>query len=386
MTDDAAFPGALLQTALHGRHLAANARMVDFGGWDMPIQYRSILSEHAAVRSAVGVFDLSHMGRLYIRGAGARDLVQGLTTNDVTRLAPGRAQYSLFCADDGRILDDVIVYNLDTELLVVVNASNRLKILAWIAERRAGPLTGLDADVHDATLETAMIGFQGPESARLLQEIVTMPLDDLRYYAAMTGTVAGRDALIARTGYTGEDGFEVIVSAADAPETWDTLLAERGGVQPVACGLGARDTLRLEMGMALYGHEIDETVNPYEAGLGRVVRLGKGDFAGREALAAISKRGVDQKLVAFELTASGVPRQGYPVVAGGQTVGRVTSGNISPSLNKPIGMAYVPTALSEVGTELAIEVRNRQVPARIVALPFYEHRTRRSAAPGAPRG
>jgi aminomethyltransferase len=386
MTDDAAPPGALLQTALHGRHLAADARMVDFGGWDMPIQYRGILAEHAAVRSAVGVFDLSHMGRLYVRGPGARDLVQGLTTNDVDRLAPGRAQYSLICADDGRILDDVIVYNLDPEILVVVNASNRLKLLSWIEELRAGPLADIDADLHDATLESTMIGFQGPDSARLLQEIVSIPLDDLRYYAAMAGTCAGRNALIARTGYTGEDGFEVIVSAADGPETWDTLLETRGGVQPVACGLGARDTLRLEAGMALYGHEIDETTNPYEAGLGRVVRLGKENFAGKPALAAISEHGVDRKLAAFELTVPGVPRQGYPVMAGDQAVGRVTSGNVSPSLNKPIGMAYVPAALSEIGTEIAIEVRNRQLPARIVPLPFYEHRTRRSATPGASRG
>jgi len=367
------------RTPLHDVHVRAGARMVEFAGWDMPVQYEGILAEHAAVRSAVGVFDLSHMGRLRVRGAGARDLVQGLTTNDVTRLAPGRAQYSLFCADDGRILDDVIVYNLDPEILVVVNASNRLKLLAWIDELRSGPLAGIDADLHDETLETAMIGFQGPQSAGLLQEIVNVPLDDLRYYAAMAGTFAGRDALIARTGYTGEDGFEVIVSAADGPGVWDTMLEERSGVQPVACGLGARDTLRLEAGMALYGHEIDETTNPYEAGLGRVVRPAKGEFAGKAALAVISERGVDRKLIAFELTVPGVPRQGYPVMAGDQAVGRVTSGNMSPSLNKPIGMAYVPTALSEIGTEIAIEVQNRQLPAHVVSLPFYEHRTRRSA-------
>src|SRR6476620_3759831 len=232
MTDDAVSPDALLQTALHSRHLAAGARMVDFGGWDMPIQYRGIRAEHLAVRSGVGVFDLSHMGRLYVRGADALRLVQWLATNDAGRLAPGRAQYSLVCGERGQILDDIIVYNLGDQWLLVVNASNRTKILAWIAEQQAGPLAGIDATIHDATFETAMIGFQGPESERLLQELVDVPLATLRYYAALSGTVAGRPALIARTGYTGEDGFELIVSATDGPAIWDTLLEPRGGVEP----------------------------------------------------------------------------------------------------------------------------------------------------------
>src|SRR5215218_2124509 len=288
MTGEVATEGALLKTALHSRHLAAGARMVDFGGWDMPIQYKSgIRAEHLAVRAGVGVFDLSHMGRLHVRGVDALCLVQWLTTNDASRLAAGRAQYSLICGDQGQILDDIIVYNLGDQWLLVVNASNRTKILAWIAEQQAGPLVGTDATIHDATFETAMIGFQGPESERLLQALVDVPLATLRYYAALSGTVAGRPALIARTGYTGEDGFELIVSAADGPPTWDTLLEPRGGVEPVAAGLGARDTLRLEAGMALYGHEIDEDCNPFEAGLGRVVKLAKGDLAAGTALAAI---------------------------------------------------------------------------------------------------
>ena len=386
MTRETASDGALLRTALYDRHLAADARMVDFGGWEMPIQYRGILAEHAAVRTAVGVFDLSHMGRLYVRGADRLALVQWLTTNDVSRLAPGRAQYSLFCAEDGRILDDVIVYNLDTELLVVVNASNRLKLLAWIDRNRSGPLAGLDAQIHDVTLGTAMIGFQGPESARLLQTLVDVPLDELRYYAATSATVSGKPALVARTGYTGEDGFELIVSADDGPWVWDLLLQERDGVRPMPCGLGARDTLRLEAGMALYGHEIDESTNPYEAGLGRVVRLQKGDFSGRERLAEVSERGVARRLVGFELTAGGVPRQGYPILVAGEPAGQVTSGNVSPSLNKPIGMAYVPLSASEVGSEIAVEIRGRPVPARVVPLPFYEHRTRRSATSQTSRG
>jgi aminomethyltransferase len=359
--------------------------MVDFGGWDMPIQYKGIRAEHLAVRSGVGVFDLSHMGRLYVRGSDALRLVQWLTTNDAGRLANGRAQYSLICGERGQILDDIIVYNLGAELLLVVNASNRLKILGWIDEQRKGPLAGLEATIHDATFETAMIGFQGPESERLFQEIVDVPLDALRYYASLRGTVAGKPALIARTGYTGEDGFEVIISADDGPATWDTLLEERGGVQPVAAALGARDTLRLEAGMPLYGHEIDEDANPFEAGLGRVVKLAKGAFAGSTALTEISERGVQRRLVAFELTAGGVPRQGYPVLDGASAVGQVTSGNVSPSLGTPIGMAYVPARLAEPGSEIAVEIRGKAVPARVTTLPFYAHKTKKIAPSQATR-
>jgi aminomethyltransferase len=317
-------------------------------------------------------------------------LVQWLTTNDAGRLAAGRAQYSLICGNQGQILDDIIVYNLGDQWLLVVNASNRQKILAWIAEQLAGPLKGadassLDATIHDATFETAMIGFQGPESERLLQALVSGPLDTLRYYAAQDSTVYRKNALVARTGYTGEDGFELIVSAQDGPEVWDVLLEERLGVQPVAAGLGARDTLRLEAGMPLYGHEIDEDCNPYEAGLGRVVKLAKGDLAAGKALAGILERGVERRLVAFQLTAGGVPRQGYPVLDGSEAVGRVTSGNVSPSLGTPIGMAYVPNRLTEPGSEIAVEIRGKAVPAQVVTLPFYPHKTKKIAAPGVPR-
>src|SRR4051812_38512283 len=385
MTGEVATEGALLKTALHTRHLEAGARMVDFGGWDMPIQYKGIRAEHLAVRSAGGVFDLSHMGRLYVRGSDALRLVQWLATNDASRLVAGRAQYSLICGEHGQILDDIIVYNLGDHFLLVVNASNRTKILAWIAEQQAGPLAGADATIHDATFETAMIGFQGPESERLLQELVDVPLAGLRYYAAVSGTAAGHPALIARTGYTGEDGFELIVSAEDGPLIWDTLLEERGGVQPVAAGLGARDTLRLEAGMPLYGHEIDEGTNPFEAGLGRVVKLAKGDLAGGKALAEIAEQGVQRRLVAFELTSGGVPRQGYPILDGSESVGQVTSGNVSPSLGTPIGMAYVPNRLTEPGSEIAVEIRGKAVPARVVTLPFYAHKTKKIGASGTPR-
>ena len=383
MTTDSAAASGLLETALCERHAAANARLVPFAGWNMPIQYRGILVEHQAVRSAVGVFDLSHMGRLYVRGPGAHGLVQWLATNDLGKLAPGRAQYSLFCGSQGQILDDIVVYNLGEEVLVVVNASNREKILAWIAEQQRGPAAGHEARVHDATLETVMIGFQGPRSESSLRPLVEAPLAELRYYAGVRTRVAGRGALVARTGYTGEDGFELIVGAADGPAIWDLLLEVRDGVTPTACGLGARDTLRLEAGMALYGHEIDEDTNPYEAGLGRVVKLDKGPFVARDALAPVAERGVERRLIGFELTEGGVPRQDYPILAEGQAVGRVTSGNMSPSLGKPIGMGYVRTDLAEPDQSIAVEIRGRAVPARVVPLPFYQHRTKRAgrAAP-----
>ena len=386
MTTNPAPAMTLQKTALHDRHVAAKARMVDFGGWDMPIQYGGILAEHHAVRRSVGVFDLSHMGRLYLRGRDAVALAQHFTTNDVSKLAPGRAHYSLFCGEDGRILDDIIAYNLGDQIMLVVNASNREKLLAWIDEHRRGKAAGLDAELHDATLETAMIGFQGPDSARLLQALTPATLDELRYYAAVDTTVDGAPALVARTGYTGEDGFEVIVSAADGPRIWDLLLEPRDGATPALCGLGARDTLRLEAGMALYGHEIDETRNPYQAGLGRVVKLDKGEFVGRDTLRLLSEQAPDVALTGFELTAGGVPRQGYPIVDGDREVGVVTSGNVSPSLGKPIGMAYVPAASREPGTEIAVQIRGKAVPARTVTLPFYEHRTRRRPTPGASRG
>jgi aminomethyltransferase len=384
MSADAPAAATLLRTALYDRHVAAGGRLVDFSGWEMPIQYRGILAEHGAVRSSVGAFDLSHMGRLYVRGEGAHSLVQAMATNDVSKLAVGRAQYSLFCRDDGGILDDIVVYNLGPEVLVVVNASNREKILAWIGEHRAANADG-QATVHDGTFETAMIGFQGPDAERSLQPIVDAPIGDLRYYAALTTKIAGAPGLVARTGYTGEDGFEVIVSAADGPRVWDALLEERDGVRPVPCGLGARDTLRLEAGMPLYGHEIDEDTDPYQAGLGRVVKLEKGTFAGCDALRALADKEPRRRLIGFELRGGGVPRQGYPILAAGETVGQITSGNVSPTLGKPIGMGYVATAVADESRPIAVEIRGKPIEASIVSPPFYQHRTKRAGRPASGR-
>jgi aminomethyltransferase len=366
----------LSRTPLFHEHAAAGARLVEFGGWEMPVQYHGIIAEHTIVRTAVGLFDLSHMGRLRFRGPDGLSFVQRLTTNDVERLSSGRAQYSLCCADDGGVLDDVVVYRLESEILMVVNASNRRKILDRISSLRQA--RAADFEMEDTTLDTAMIGVQGPLSESYLQTISDIDLASIRYYAGADGHVDGTRAFIARTGYTGEDGFELIVAAADAASLWQRLQEKRDDIAPLPCGLGSRDTLRLEAGMALYGHELNEGTTPYEAGLGRVVKLSKGDFAGRAALQSLSERPPARRLVGFELTAQGVPRQGYPVLDGGSSVGEVTSGTMSPSLHTPIGLAYVANDGDRpVGSEIQIEIRGKAVPARIAAVPFYAHRTKR---------
>ena len=369
---------SLLKTALYDLHLSLGARMVPFGGWSMPVQYRGIIAEHQSVRSAAGLFDLSHMGRLYFPGEAGRALLQWMSTNDVRSLRPGRAQYGLLCAMDGGILDDTVAYNLGDDLLLVVNASNRPKILAWIEQQRSPDRL---ADVRDATSETVMIGLQGPEAEAILQPLTDIPLPSIQYYAAARGEVAGIGGLIARTGYTGEDGFELIVAAQDGARLWQLLMEQDRPVSPAICGLGARDTLRLEAGMPLYGHEITEQTNPYEAGLGRVVKLDKGDFAGREALARLAAEQPARRLVGFQMVDNAVPRQGYAVVSGKHQVGEVTSGTFSPSLRKNLGMAYVPSALSEPGSEIAIVVRDHPQRAVVVALPHYPHHTRRGPRP-----
>jgi len=366
----------LSRTALFDEHVASGARLVEFGGWEMPVQYQGIIAEHTIVRTAVGLFDLSHMGRLRFRGPDALSFVQHLTTNDVSGLVAGRAQYSLCCADDGGVLDDVVVYRLNPEILMVVNASNREKILDRINALRSA--RSWDFEMDDATSAAAMIGVQGPLAETYLQALADVELSSIRYYAGADGQIDKSPAFIARTGYTGEDGFELIVSADDAASLWRRLQVSRGGVSPVPCGLGARDTLRLEAGMALYGHELNEDTTPYEAGLGRVVKLEKGEFAGQAALQALSESQPARRLVGFQLTGQGVPRQGYGVLDDGVGIGVVTSGTMSPTLHTPIGLAYIANDRDRaVGSEIQIEIRGRATPAQIVAVPFYAHRTRR---------
>ncbi len=359
---------ALHETPLRARHVALGARLIDFAGWEMPVQYRGILEEHRAVRERAGLFDLSHMGELFVEGgeAGAA-LAHALVTNP-PGLADGRAHYSMIVAPDGGILDDLIVYRLaEDRFLVVANAGNAQLVSDLLAER----LDGFKAVLDDRSLATALVAIQGPRSVAILEPLTDVDLAALRYYAIAEGTVAGIPALVARTGYTGEDGFEVFVDTARAVELWDALMTAGGAeLQPI--GLGARDTLRLEAGMPLYGNELDETTNPFEAGLGRVVKLDKpDDFVGRAALERVARDGVDRSLVGLVLRGRGIARHGYPLHVGDRTTGVVTSGTQSPTLGEPIAMGYVATADSQPGTMIDVEIRDQRVPAEVVALPFY---------------
>jgi aminomethyltransferase len=358
----------LRRTPLHERHVAAGARLVDFAGWEMPVQYRGVIDEHRTVRTAAGLFDVSHMGEIRVSGASAEAFVQALTPNDVTKLTPGRAHYSALLDERGTFLDDLLVYRLeDTEFLLVVNASNAASDFEWIASR------GRDgARIEDVSQHWALLALQGPRALGILSRLTETPLDAIRYYRFARGKVAGRAAILSRTGYTGEDGFELYLDPGDAPVVWDRLL-EAGapdGLEPA--GLGARDTLRLEAGMALYGHEIDSTTTPWEAGLDWIVKLDQGEFVGRQALVEARERGPERRLIGFEVSGRGIARQGHRLLAAGREVGVVTSGTFSPTFEKAIGMGYVETGLARLETELVADVRGREVPVRIVPLPFYK--------------
>jgi aminomethyltransferase len=358
---------ALLRTPLYTSHLRLGARMVDFAGWQMPVQYPSgIIAEHLAVRSGCGLFDLSHMGRVVLRGPEALRLAQLCLTRDLTRVAPGQAAYSLICQEDGGILDDVIAYRGGhNDLQIVVNASNREADLAWFKQHAAR----MEVQVEDHTFNTALIGLQGPSAQASLQPLCQIDLDALPGYAFERAEVGGWGATVARTGYTGEDGFELMVQAEHAERVWQLLLD--AGAHPA--GLGARDTLRTEAAMALYGHELDTSTNPYEARLGWVVSLSTPDFIGREALAKIKEKGPSRRLVGLLVEAGGVPRPGFPLLCDGQVVGKLTSGTFSPSLKRNIALGYAPI---EVGQRLAVEMRGKAVPAILTKLPFVPHRTR----------
>ena len=357
------------RTPLDARHHALGARMIDFAGWLMPVQYAGILEEHRAVRERAGLFDLSHMGELFVEGpdAGAA-LAFALVTNPPT-LAIGRAHYSMIVDRDGGILDDLIVYRLaEDRFLVVANASNARTVSDALAER----LVGFRAVLDDRSLAMALVAIQGPRSLGIVRGLTDLDLDGLRYYAVAEGTFAGIPALVARTGYTGEDGFEVFVDNDRAVALWDAMMAAGAadGLAPI--GLGARDTLRLEAGMPLYGNELDRGTNPFEANLGRVVKLDKdGDFVGRAALEAVARDGVARRLVGLAMRGRGIARHGYPVHVGSRRTGVITSGTQSPTLGEAIAMAWVATADADPGTMVEVEIRDQRVPAEVVALPFY---------------
>jgi aminomethyltransferase len=370
-------------TPLVEEHRALGAKLIDFAGWEMPVQYGGILEEHKAVRGRAGLFDLSHMGELWVEGPEAARALASAVVSDPTSLVPGRAQYSMLATPAGGVIDDLIVYRLPDgavgeRFLVVANAANVDVDRDALAER----IEPFDATLFDRSDETALVAVQGPRAVAILRPLVDVDLDALRYYASVEGSVAGIPALIARTGYTGEDGFELFVEAGAAGRVWDAVLAAGEGQGLIPAGLGARDTLRLEAGMPLYGNELDRSTNPYEAGLGRVVKLERaGDFVGREALAEIAEHGPRRTLVGLTVVGRGIARHGHPIVEDGRAVGAVTSGTMSPTLGKPIAMGYVPSDDTAPGTMLGVDIRGAEVPAEIVALPFYK-RPKTDPAPG----
>ncbi len=357
----------LLKTPLHAWHQSHGGKLVEFGGWSMPVQYSSIVDEHNAVRQRVGLFDISHMGRLTFDGADTVGWLERLTTNHVSRLQPNQIQYSLMANGGGGLIDDILVYRLPHGHLVVCNASNRIAVVDQFERHREG----VHANFNDRTIDTAMIAVQGPKALETLQPLFAESLDSLKYYHATMGRLFNTiDTVISRTGYTGEDGLELILPAKDAEQVWNTLL-ESGkphGIQP--CGLGARDTLRFEAAMPLYGHELSETTNPYAAGVGWAVKLRKGEFIGREALERF-KTNPGLARIGLRLEGKRIARQGSIVRQHGKDVGLVTSGTFSPTLGQSLAMALVEPATAAVGTPLQIDVRGREEAAQVVELPFY---------------
>ncbi len=357
-------------TPLYELHRQLGARFVDFGGWDMPVQYAGILEEHHAVRTQAGLFDVSHMGEIELRGPHAIEAVQELTVNDVTRLADGQAQYSILCLPSGGIIDDIMVYRLTAErILLCVNASNAAKDLEWVRAHARR------AEVVDRSSETALLALQGPRATAIAARLSSVALEQVPRFGVIQASLAGHAVLAARTGYTGEDGWELFCANDDAPGLWSALLEEGKADGLVPVGLGARDTLRLEAALPLYGNDLDAETTPLEARLGWVVRLQKPSFIGRDALLAQRARGIERTLCGFVLAERGIARSGYALQHAGANVGRVTSGTMSPTLGKAIGLGYVPPHCAEVGTALGVEIRGRVLGASVTSLPFYRRPT-----------
>ena len=343
-------------------------RMVPFSGWEMPVQYAGILAEARAVRSAAGLFDVSHMGRVEIDGPGAAAFLDRVLSVDVPGLRIGRARYNVICNEAGGIIDDCIVYRRAEErFLLIPNAGNRLAVLDWLAQWAP---SSDETRIQDATLRSAMIAHQGPQAEAMLQGLTSADLSAVRLFRAIDAEVAGIETMVARTGYTGEDGFELIMPSEDATNIWRELV-ERGAV---ACGLGARDTLRLEAGLPLHGNDIDTSTNPYEAGLDRFVNPDREGYLARESLTRIRDSGPDRQLAGFKMLERGIPRHGYRIVDGVKELGIVSSGGPSPSLDMNIGLGYVPINYSTLGSLFQIEIRGRPLEAEVVSLPFYSRR------------
>lgn len=358
----------LRKTALNSTHRRMGAKMVSFGGWDMPVEYTGILAEHEAVRTRVGLFDVSHMGEIEIRGARALELVQHVTCNNAAKLVEGQALYSGLMTERGTFVDDLLVHKIsDTHYFLCVNAGNQDADFAHVVKHNK-----FGAQAENAGPRYSQIAVQGPRALELLQKLTKTALAPIKYYWFTFGDVNGVHCMIARTGYTGEDGFEIYFSPEHSEKLWNALMDAGQAFGVAACGLGARNTLRLEAGMALYGHEIDDTTTPWEANLAWICKTDKGEFLGREALVRQKEKGVERTLVGFEVDGRLIARDGYPVLDGEREVGSVTSGGPAPHLKKNIGFAYVPPALSGVGTKLGVSVRGQIAPARIVPAPFYK--------------
>ena len=356
------------RTPLYDEHIRMKAKMVDFAGWDMPIQYTSIIEETKAVRNSVGVFDVSHMGEIYIEGPQAIEFVNYVITNDFASIKFGDAVYSPMCKEDGGIIDDLIAYKIDSEkALLVVNAANKDKDYEWLKEKAKG----FNVSVVDRSDELALIAVQGPKAEELLQKMADIMLSEIGFYQFKNGRIRGIKAQISRTGYTGEDGFELLVEADAAVPLWRSILeyGEEFGIKPA--GLGARDLLRLEASYLLYGNDMDETTNPIEAGLSWTVKFDKGDFIGKEALLKVKEEKPKRKLVGMILEGRNIARHGYKIFKDGEEIGFITSGGYSPTLEKSIALGYVKVPYNKKGTELEVEVRKKTVKAEVVKLPFY---------------
>ncbi|MEE8522454.1 MAG: glycine cleavage system aminomethyltransferase GcvT [Thermoanaerobaculia bacterium] len=367
MSETDAASSAPKRTPLYDYHRQAGAKLVEFAGWEMPVRYGSELAEHRAVRNAAGLFDVSHMGEVRVKGAGALAFLQRLTPNNVAKLKPGRAHYSGLLTEDATYVDDLLVYQLAADdYLLVINAANVDGDLEWI---RSQPHP--DCEIVDESGRYALLALQGPRAVEILSRHTTADLDPIGYYHFVEDRVDGKPCILSRTGYTGEDGFELYLDPGDAAAVWQALLDSGAADGLIPAGLGARDTLRLEAGMALYGHEIDRATTPYEAGAGWVVKLKKGDFIGRDALVRQKKQGLTRRVIGFEVKDRGIARQDHLVLHQGREVGKVRSGTWSPTLEKAIGTADVPSELAGEGTELEIEVRRRRLAAVVVAMPFY---------------
>lgn len=357
----------LMKTPLADEHVKLGAKMVDFAGWLMPIQYKGLREEHNCVRTAVGLFDVSHMGEIRVKGPKALETLEWLTTNDVSKLNANEAQYSLLPNDQGGLVDDIIVYCIEKnhDYLVCVNASNKDKDFQWMQKHNKG------ADIADESSKWGQIAVQGPKALALLDKTFHTKISEMKPFTFLRTTFAGAEAIVARTGYTGEPGAEVFIEAPATAHLWNTLLEEGAefGVQPI--GLGARDTLRTEMKYSLYGHEIDDTTNPYESGLGWVIKPAKKDFLGKAKILAAKEQGLKRSLIGFQMVEKGIPRQGYPLYSlDGKEIGVVTSGTHSPSLDAPVGIGYLATPYVAEGTEFAVDIRGRKVKAKVCKTPF----------------